>query len=648
MDFFDRQARARRNALFLITLYSLSVMLLTGLLALAVIALGLATKAQAPWIALSVVLLIAIAALYKRWTLNEGGRTVAEILARRPILFDSDDPDERRVLNVVEEIAIAAGAPVPLVYVLEAPSINAFAAGYQMEDAVLAVTRGAIENLSRAELQGMLAHEFSHILNGDMRLNMRLTVALHGLVAFSLAGRELIHTASTWRSPGLLAPTAILAVFYLIPGLALWLFGGAGVLCANVIKAAANRQRDYLADAAAVQFTRDPQGIGGALRKLAGHPEGGWIQGYRAKEYSHLFFGPLHLKSAPLLSPHAPLRKRIQRLLPNWDGTFLAPAPQQPQQQSSRKATPPIEQSLDLLAAAAAAYAATQLPTEAAESSLDTVGEVSPVHLDYARHALHELPPSLKRAVRDPNSARAVIAHLLLSNEQPLRDEQLKLLQKHAPKDTAMAVHIVEEPIRQLDPHLRWPLVELAIPALKRLSRPQYEQFKAKLQLLLTSSGAANPMTWTLYRSVVQNAEPQGAAFARYRLSDCCREARLLLSLFVSANRTSPAARQAAFAAAVADLPVTSASAISLDDLSYRDLDRAIVKLRQLKPSHKKLLLKSLLLGIEHNGAIDIGEAELLRTTAELLGCPVPPLIGKPVPMVEENVRTGAEPVTSA
>ncbi len=273
---------------------------------------------------------IAAGSLYKIWRLSDGGHTVAQLLGGRPVDPNTADPKERRVLNVVEEMAIASGLPVPTVYLLEREEgINAFAAGFTPQDAVIGVTRGALEILNREELQGVIAHELSHVFHGDTNLNLRLMGVLHGILVIALVGyfilRSTLRVASSNRKSGLV-------VVLPIAGLILLVIGYIGVFFGRLIKSAVSRQREFLADASSVQFTRNPQGIGGALKKIGGLSMGSLVMSPHAEQASHFFFsdGKLgKLRSAfsgvthfQFLATHPPLAERIRRVDPRWDGVY--------------------------------------------------------------------------------------------------------------------------------------------------------------------------------------------------------------------------------------------------------------------------------------------------------------------------------------
>ena len=278
------------------------------------------------WILLGTLLSITAGCIYKYRELSEGGGAVAESLGGRCIAGNPTDPREKQLRNVVEEMAIASGMPVPDIYVLDNErGINSFAAGHTRDDVAIGVTRGAILLLSRDELQGIIAHEFSHVLNGDTRLNMRLMTLVHGLIWPAIVARRLLYTAtgsvdedSIFDQPGN-NPN----VLFIPPAILLWVIGAPGLHMTRVTKSAICREREWLADAAAVQFTRNPAGIEGALKKVGGLLKKGRLDTANAETASHLYF--VNSAFDPWLiftSTHPPLSKRILAIDPAFDGTF--------------------------------------------------------------------------------------------------------------------------------------------------------------------------------------------------------------------------------------------------------------------------------------------------------------------------------------
>ena len=337
MNFFESQDRVRKNTFQLVLLFSLAVItliIMTNLLVMVVFGYINSQQAQEggdllqqmDWqtfatIGVGVGVVILVGSLYKIMTLSAGGKAVAESLGGQLIPQDTNDLKQRKLLNVVQEMAIASGTPAPPVYLLTGEEgINAFAAGFTPRDAVIGVTQGTIDHLSRDQLQGVIAHEFSHIFNGDMRLNIRLMGILNGILIIGIIGYYILYSASfsgRGRSSGKGAGGIIaLAIGLMVLGFAGTFFGG-------LIKAAVSRQREYLADASAVQFTRNPDGIAGALKRIGGLEFGSKIKNPGAPEVSHAFFAQgISGFMSSLSATHPPFAKRIKRIDPHWDGKF--------------------------------------------------------------------------------------------------------------------------------------------------------------------------------------------------------------------------------------------------------------------------------------------------------------------------------------
>ncbi len=338
-NFFDQQDAARRRTGLLIFYFGLAVVAIITSVYLAVTALFFATgqqqhggalfdPARLAAVATIVGLVVVLGSLYKIIALQEGGAAVARLLGGRLIDPGSSVPGERKLLNVVEEMALASGTPVPPVYVLDNEAgINAFAAGFTPRDAVVSVSRGCMDHLTRDELQGVVAHEFSHLLNGDMRLNLRVMGLLHGILLIALIGEIVIRLAgnssSSSRSESDRDSKGSSGLAFFLLGLALLVIGWAGVFFGRLIKCAISRQREFLADASAVQFTRNPDGIAGALKKIGGLAQGSRIESPHAEEACHLFFSMGVPALSSLLATHPPLVERIRRIDPSFDGQFV-------------------------------------------------------------------------------------------------------------------------------------------------------------------------------------------------------------------------------------------------------------------------------------------------------------------------------------
>lgn len=330
MDFFGQQGKAKTKTTVLVVYFVIAIVFIVASVYLASLLIFHFTQAQQqPGVALPALVLwdprlfglvvvgtlgvVLVGSLYKTIVLSKGGSAVAESLGGRLLGADPTDPDERQLRNVVQEMALAAGMPVPKIYVLDNDNgINAFAAGHAPSDAAIGVTRGGMSLLTRDELQGVIGHEFSHLLNGDMRLNIRIMGILFGIVCLAVIGRVLLYTrggGGRGRNPMVLV------------GLALIVIGALGILFGRLIQAALSRQRELLADASAVQFTRNPAGLAGALKKIGS--AGSRIESAHASEASHMFFeNGLGKPLFGMMATHPPLEQRIRALDPDWDGKF--------------------------------------------------------------------------------------------------------------------------------------------------------------------------------------------------------------------------------------------------------------------------------------------------------------------------------------
>ncbi|MDX1632144.1 MAG: M48 family metallopeptidase, partial [Thermoanaerobaculia bacterium] len=464
MDFFGRQDEARRRTKILVILFGLAVGAIVGAVYLAVVLLGLyfgwgsGLRIWDPALFLGVASATGVVVLggstYKIAALSRGGEAVAELLGGRPVEPDTEDLRERRLLNVVEEMAIASGTPVPTVYLLpEEPAINAFAAGFERDDAVVAVTRGCLEQLDRDELQGVVAHEFSHIFHGDTRLNLRLMGILHGILIIGLLGYWLLRSSRFSRGGSRRGKGNVLPLL----GFALLIIGYVGVFFAKLIKSAVSRQREFLADASAVQYTRAPWGLTGALKKIGGWTDGSRIENPHAEEASHLFFGEgVGGALFRWMSTHPPLEERIRRLEPRFEGVT----------RTARRAGSAVGRAAASPGAGASALAGRSRRSDSTvplrpEAAADQVGAPDSRHVEWGARLLRELPHDLRRGVREPEVARGIVLGLLVSRDEELRRRQVKKIAETADERLARRVEEALPELRGLSPRLRLPLVDL-------------------------------------------------------------------------------------------------------------------------------------------------------------------------------------------
>jgi Zn-dependent protease with chaperone function len=613
-------------------------------------------------------LVIALASAYKVAELASGGEVVAQMLGGRLVDPQTADPAERQLLNVVEEMSLASGVPVPPVYVLDnEPSINAFAAGYQPNQAVVTVSRGCLEYLTRDELQGVLGHEFSHVLNGDMRLNLRLIGIVFGILSLSVIGYYVMRSAgwsSSSRSRDDRGSNGA-AIFFI--GLALLIFGYLGVLLGNIIKAAISRQREFLADASSVQFTRNPAGLAGALKKIGGLAEGSRIRDPHAHEISHMFFGDAFAGSwFNLFATHPPLEERIRLLDPNFDGAFPPTEPLPEDADVIRASQPvaafvgrtsesvpwrldgpggPSHTSAADAALAGLAGGATPRPVSTDRGRiLRQVGSPQPEHLEHASRVVAGLPAMLLQAVREPYAARAAIFALLLSREnQPTRQRQWQMLQQSVEPPLLKVVQQLAGQTDQLPPDNRLSVADMAVPALKRLSPAQYGAFRQVVEALTAADGKVDLFEYCLRVVLFACLDVQfglrPAPAVRYKsLAAVAPAATLILSALAYAGQSEPADIQRAFQAGTVPIfagpPRSGEAKMGLSPLqllppqqcTFDTFDAALGQLAQAAPAVKRQFLDAVVACIAADGKMTIEENELLRAIAAALACPLPPV----------------------
>ncbi|HIJ89435.1 MAG: M48 family metallopeptidase [Desulfobulbaceae bacterium] len=655
-DFFEQQHLARRNTFRLILYFAAAVSVVVGLVTVFLYVLTTFNPSRLyvsvtpfnlsprQWnlalmdrIAISVLFLILAGTLYKYLRLrNGGGSLIAQLLGGRVIYPDTRDFHERRLLNIIEEMAIASGITVPSVYLLDREGgINAFAAGFSQEDAAIGVTRGAVQYLSREELQGVIAHEFSHILYGDMLINVRLQGILHGILVIGLLGEIMLKTAfSSERSQGRNQGGGVYAALI---GLVLLIFGYTGVFVARLIKSAVARQREFLADAAAVQFTRNPMGLAGALKKIGGLAAGSKIQDPHASEISHMFFGN-GLKESwfNVFSTHPPLLARIQRLDPEFRGDF-----------PERLTFAPISEEEAMMYAAPVdrpgvvtgespragdgrhAFIHSLAAGRPLREALDSQGGE---YLRLAREIIDSIPFPVREAARNGFGARAVIYGLLLDADSTLRVKQLGVLEREAEQEVRQELERLLPAIDGLLPELRLPLADLAIPALKSLSPSQYETFKRIVDRLMQADGKVNLFEYTLHHVLLRHLEahfhpPQPSLAPSPSLARMSEEISCVLSLLSRLGHGDEdlARKSLMQAVRIFGKEMKLFGYRSGRECSLKEFDGALKILAKGAIESRRQVLAAALDCITYDERITVREAELFRAMSEALGCPVPP-----------------------
>ncbi|MDD5677846.1 MAG: M48 family metallopeptidase [Kiritimatiellae bacterium] len=653
MDFFEHQERAHRKTTLLVAYFLLAVILIIAAIyaVFACVFLPPAPSnasgsavaiAQAwwradllMWVATITIGVISLGTLYKIIALSQGGDAVARMLGARPVPADTTDLQERRLLNVVEEIALASGTPVPRVFVLDNEnSLNAFAAGFSTRDAIIGVTNGCLTMLTRDELQGVIAHEFSHILNGDMRLNLRLMGLLNGILIIGIIGYWIFRIAinSGPRTAGIGRKKGGNPIVFILVGLAIMAIGYIGVFFGKLIKSAVSRQREFLADAASVQFTRNPDGLAGALKKIGGFLAGSRIQNPNAEEASHLFFANgLGRSFLNLMATHPPLVERIRRIDPAFKGDFAAV-----------NAAPMAGTDGAALSALAPALSGTQAPPTTGSSrpativlqpheTLQSIGHPQAETLKYVTALLNALPDAIKIAARDPVGARALLYGLMISADEQVRNIQFQRLTEKAEPDVTERTRALAPELASLPAASRLPLTDVALTALRTLSRAQVETFRDNLRALIEADASISLFEYMLERMVVrrlasQYGRPRRVIVEYYDLKPLLPESATLLSTL--AYYGQPEEDQAAHAfqsgAARLNLPLRM---LPKDACGLAAVDQAMNILNTASPAIKKMILDACIACVAADGRTTVTEAELLRAVADSLDCPIPPFV---------------------
>jgi Zn-dependent protease with chaperone function len=596
MDFFESQARAHRKTRWLLVYFVLAVL---GIIVTLQLLAAWATKESVfdpgllGLVSLGVIAVVSLGALYRIAELSRGGGgVVAQMLGGRELAPHTTDLREQQLRNVVEEMALASGVPVPDIYVLDdEAAINAFAAGNTPGDAVVAVTRGTLENLNRDQLQGVVAHEFSHILNGDMRLNVRLMGVLNGILLLAILGRIIFEiSARTGGSVRSDRDGKNSQVPLFLVGAALWLVGAIGVFFAKLIKAAVSRQREFLADASAVQFTRNPDGIAGALWKI--EQTGSKLQSARADEASHFFFGNgLGESFSSLFATHPPIAERIQAIDPGFDPARIAKAESSP------------------------------LPQPATHPTRDNT--------ILAGAMLTAMPPFARDGARETASAVPLIYALLLSSDAATRERQLAGLEISAEQ----RAEIERDLGRKGEITDALAMVDLCLPALRKLSPPQYTTFRENVRRLIACDGEVDLFEFVLHQALVRHVDhfftKTAGPTVRYRSPvPLLPDLATVLSALASYADDEAAARNAAFQAGVAAL-LLKPGAFPMqraETVAFPAVEAALEHLAEADPPTKQKIFNACTATVQHDGVVRPREAAMLRAVADVLGCPMPTL----------------------
>ena len=600
MDFFESQERAKRNTSRLVAMFVaalLATMASVHVLLTVLFAKGNFADVRMLGISLGSVLVVVVIGMAVKFAqMSHGGRAVAEAMGGVQVDPGSSDPAERRILNVVEEMAIASGVRVPPVFLIDEPSINAFAAGNSQDDAIIGVTRGCIEQLSRDELQGVMAHEFSHIFHRDTRLNMQLVAWLGGIFAISLVGRIIMRSAlsagsSRGKNDGKMVAIAI--------GGAVFLIGIVGYFFGRIIQSAVSRQREYLADASAVQYTRNPDGIAGALEKIA-HGAGSRIAAPAAAEFSHFFFAN---GMASLFSTHPPIEERIARI------------------RGARMVSAGVGSAARIEAASPPIHG--MVPAAALHAARAGMGSVNAAGLSLAGELVSDAPAAVLDAARNPFSARAVVCLMLLSKDPAERARQLSAIAS-VDRKLAEATSSLAD-VAEIAPRERMPILEVCAAALSMLSPSQYSQFRTALAQLIAVDGQVDRVEWMvriLLRHAVEGRGSAPSGLGKATMLDLAR----VVSVLAWSGATDESGVLRAWSAARTAEPALPESPDAVSVCTLDALDGALRAFAGATPGLKRRLVDACVACVAADGQTTVEEAEILRAVCASIGAPMPPV----------------------
>ncbi len=661
MNFFEQQHRARRHTGLMVVLFLIAIAAIVAVVDfVGAIVYMLATEApldpsrgllaQVPrpvFYATTAITLFIIGCgtVTRLYRLSEGGTAVATMVGARRIARNSMEPLERRLLNIVEEMALASGIAVPQVFVIDDQrSINAFAAGYSPDEAAVIVTHGALELLNRDEMQGVIGHEFSHILNGDMRLNVRLLGVIAGIMVIGSTGAFLMgggrndyESDRRWRTD--------FRLFML--GLGLWLIGSIGVFAGRLIKAAVSREREFLADASSVQFTRNPDGLGGALFKIG--QRGSVVSQRYAEELSHMCIGaPVNnFFEFDWLRSHPPLDERVERIMGPGAKMILRDRMKRAEAAAVAAMESPVVAELmsplmgyggatsapiGLAGVAGVAFGlAPETVATTSQAVMESVGNPSAAHFEYARRVLDAIPVEIRAAAGSKESAQAALFALLLG-ESAVRERQLLLIGRDSGTGVAEQCARFAEALRPLGVRVRLPVLELAIPTLKMLSQPERDVLLAQIAALIEADRKVTLgefVLLTLCRRHLQKIEKGAPPVKHKMIETAAAQAAVVLSLLAHSGKGG----MSAFDKGMSALGIPGGVLRAPAELNIAAVEDALRELNLLAPLKKPLFVKACVEVVMADDKLTVAEGELVRAICAALDSPLPPILDTAEPI---------------
>jgi Zn-dependent protease with chaperone function len=647
MNFFENQDKARKKTSILVLYFFLALLLI--ILAINILVVGFIVfietqnKPMLPTqqiitlfieicklVSPIVIGVIVLGSVISFIRLRHGGIAVAEMVKARPIDYNTSDFLEKRFINIVEEMSIASGVAIPQLYVMdEEPGINAFVAGIKPKDTVMVVTQGALRSLSRQELQGVIGHEYSHILNSDMLISVRLIVILAGILMISQTGYNVMRVFGRTRVRVGSNNKSNFPVVIFLFGLGLLLIGSIGVFFGRLIKAGISRQRELLADASSVGYTRDPEGLVNALRRIQASEISTHLKSNHAEDISHLCFTPsMPVFLASLLATHPPLEKRIQLLDPDgiYSSSVLPDLKTAEQVETQTKKT-----SIDaetILGAATVIAASTQNEISAKNIS-KSIGQLTQENITYAKILIEQIPETLLEFAHDPQRVGMLLfAFTLPKNVQTLAKIQ-NHLKEHFKAEELSVILQLNAMIAVLDKSCYLPLIDIALPSFKQNPRLQRQEIYAQLEEI----AAIDKLTLfefvflTLIGKAIQGPHEVIPKTKYQDFSPVTLELSALMALLVNYSQVDEATKQKHFQQAMQQLIDKPIAMIEKSNLDISWLRGILAKLNQLSPLCKEKVITAAISCIESDQKVTPEEAELIRAIAACLDCPIPPIV---------------------
>lgn len=668
MDFFEHQANARRQTGRLLVYFLAAVGFTVLAVNFCLFALGrwmnFPMQGSALWhtwslqAVLGTLLIIGIGSLREYLVLRGGGVALAESMGARRLDFATIDLAERQFLNVVAEMSIASGVPAPTLYVLDDETgINAFVAGLSLDQTVMVVTGGALEQFNRDELQAVVGHEFSHVLNGDMRLNVRLLALLAGILAIGQVGGFLIRMsfdtgrrrASGNRKRGGAPQLVVL-------GAALWLVGYIGLFFGRLIKAAISRQREFLADASSVQFTRNPDGLASALLKI--RDQHSWLSGLYAETMSHMCIAE-SLDFSGWLATHPPLEERVAVLGRHYLARDRVRQREQRRQVEtaaevaavkglSPVLTPPspaelplevpvvreleplawsgtpvvgsaVEAAPSFLVVAGAAMAA---PAAGPAALVARAGTVNAAELASAQALFRRLPSGVQQALESCEGAQVLL--LALGARQSTASPAIisAFLEEELPAQAAR-VQALYRSLDGLELAFALPLTELALPRLQLMEHEAARAYLLKLQRLAQLDHRLSTFEFGLLMLMRKQLRmlPRPRPL---KLGQCVPAVTMLVATLLRTGGMQGEQLERTFQRLLRTVVTPPPALPAADATRLSLLGRNLYLLGGLSLADKRNLLELAATAVLADGKVQLEEYELLRVVAALLDCPMP------------------------